>query len=326
MNIDLRHLRHARALAEHGHFGRAARALRLTQPALSRSIAQLERQIGARLFERNAKGVEPTDMGSLLLDRAVELLARSDDLGRELDSIHGRGAGGLRIGAGTYPAEMLVGATLAALVGQRPDVQVQVVIENVATLVPRLRRRELDLVIGDATLFADDPEFLVTPLAARQGYFVCRPGHPLLKEASLALGDVVAFPLVATGRLTPRLLGPLVAAWRRKHGAMDARSPPTITCESLAMMKAIVAGSDALAIFPLGAISQEVRSGILAVLPLVEPWLYANFAILRLARRTPPPSSELFVQLAIRTDAHVSSVAEEIHRTCFRARRRPRRG
>jgi len=325
MDIDLRHLRHARALAEHGHFGRAARALRLTQPALSRSIAQLERQIGARLFERNTKSVEPTDMGSLLLDRALELLARSDDLGRELDSIQGRGAGALRIGAGTYPAEMLVGDTLAALVGQRPDIQVRVVIENVASLVPLLRRRELDLVIGDATLFADDPEFLITPLAARQGYFVCRPGHPLLKQSGLTLGDIVAFPLVATGRLTPRLLGPLVAATRRRPGAIEARSPPTITCESLAMMKTVVAGSDAIAILPLGAVSREAGSGLLAVLPLVEPWLHANFAILRLARRTPPPSSDLFVQLAIQTDAQLSRITEEIHRVCFPARRGKRR-
>jgi len=325
MDIDLRHLRHARALAEHRQFGRAARSLRITQPALSRSIAELERQVGTRLFERHAKGVEPTDMGNLVLDRALELLARSDDLGRELDSLQGRGAGVLRIGAGTYPAETLVGDALAALVEQHPDVQVQVVVENVSNLAPLLRRRELDLVIGDATLFADDPEFLITPLSARQGYFVCRPGHPLLRQSDLTLGDVVAFPLVATGRLTPRLLGPLVAASRRKHGATEARSVPTITCESLTMMKTIVAGSDAIAILPLGAVSREAGSGLLAVLPLVEPWLHANFAILRLARRTPPPSSDLFVQLALRTDGQLSRITEEMHGICFPARRARRR-
>jgi DNA-binding transcriptional LysR family regulator len=325
MDIELRHLRHARALAEHRHFGRAARALGLTQPALSRSIAQLERQVGARLFDRSTAGIEPTDMGHLLLDRALDVLTRSEDLGQELDSLQGRGAGVLRIGAGTYPADVLVGDALAALVEQRPDVQVRVVVENVANLVPLLRRRELDLVIGDATLFADDPEFLITPLAARQGYFVCRPGHPLLTAANPTLGDVVAFPLVATGRLTPRLLGPLVAASRRRHGGIDTRSAPTITCESLAMMKAIVAGSDAIALLPLGAVSREARSGLLAVLPLVEPWLHGNFAILRLARRTPPPASELFVQLALRTDGQLSRITEEVHGICFPARRGKRR-
>jgi len=325
MDIDLRHLRHARALAEHGHFGRAARALRLTQPALSRSIAQLERQVGARLFERSSMGIEPTDTGSLLLNRAVDLLARADDLGREMASLQGRGAGALRIGAGIYPAEILVGDALAALLNLRPDIQARVVVENVVQLMPLLRRRELDLVVGDATQFADDPEFLITPLSARQGYFVCRPGHPLLKEPGPTLGDVMEFPLVATGRLTPRLLGPLVAASRRKHGGQETRSPPTITCESLAMMKTIVAGSDAIAILPLGAVSRESRSGLLAVLPLVEPWLHANFAILRLARRTPPPSSELFVEIALRTDGELSRITEELHRVYFPPRRGKRR-
>jgi DNA-binding transcriptional LysR family regulator len=91
------------------------------------------------------------------------------------------------------------------------------------------------------------------------------------------------------------------------------------------MMKTIVAGSDAIAILPLGAVSREAGSGLLAVLPLVEPWLHANFAILRLARRTPPPSSELFVQLAIRTDAQLSRITEEVHRVYFPARRGKRR-
>ena len=324
MNIDLRHLRHARALAEHRNFGRAARALRLTQPALSRSIAQLENLVGARLFERNSTGIELTDTGSLLLDRAVELLARADDLGREMASLQGRGAGVLRIGAGTYPAEILVGHALAALLQRLPDVQARIEVENVVQLIPLLRRRDLDLVIGDATQLADDPEFIITALTPRQGYFVCRAGHPLLKQSRLTLEDVMAFPLVFTGRLPPRLLGPIVAASRRPDRTGDRRSLPSVTCESLAMMKTIVAASDAVAILPLGAIGPEVGSDSLAVLPLVEPWLYGNFSIIRLARRTAPPSSEAFIQLLLEADAELTRVTEEVHRKVVAPRGRIR--
>jgi len=324
MSIDLRHLRHARALAEHKHFGRAAGELGISQPALSRSIAQLEGQIGARLFERDAKGIEPTDTGSLLLERAVELLARADDLGREMASLQGRGAGALRIGAGTYPAEILVGRALAALLKQHPDVHARVVVENVVQLIPLLRRRDLDLVIGDATQFATDPDFIITALTPRQGYFVCRAGHSLLKQTRLTLKDVMAFPLVFTGRLPPRFLGPLLAASRHPGGTGDPHNPPAITCESLAMMKTIVAGSDAIAILPLGAIGPEVGSGTLAVLPLVEPWLYGNFSIIRLSRRTAPPSSEAFVQLLLETDAELTRVTGEVHRKAVARRGRSR--
>ncbi len=74
MDFDLRLLRHARALAEEGSFGRAARALHLTQPALSRSIQELERRTGIQLFDRNKGGVEPTDLGRVFLVHARELL------------------------------------------------------------------------------------------------------------------------------------------------------------------------------------------------------------------------------------------------------------
>ena len=260
MNIDLRHLRHARALAEHRHFGRAARALR---PYPARPLPQHRRSSSARSAPGSSNatptGIEPTDAGSLLLDRAVELLARSDDLGREMASLQGRGAGALRIGAGTYPAEILVGDALAGLLKRRPDIQARVVVENVLQLMPLLRRRELDLVVGDATQFADDPEFIITALAPRQGYFVCRAGHPLLKQPLPTLKDITAFPLVFTGRLAPRILGPIVAASRRTGGAGDLRSPPSVACESIAMMKSIVAGSDGIAILPLGAIGRGGR-------------------------------------------------------------------
>jgi len=313
MDIDLRHLRHARALADHGHFGRAARALGLTQPALSRSISELERRVGTSLFDRNPAGVEPTDMGSLLLQRADELLARATDLGREIESLQGRGAGALRIGAGTYPAEMLVGDALAALLNHRPDVQVRVIVDNVVSLVPLLRRRELDVVVGDATEFADEPEFHITPLSPRQGYFACRAGHPLLRELSVSLRDVVKFPLVFTSRLTPRLLGPIIGA-ARQSGATDSPSAPSVTCESLPMMKRIVAGSDAITILPLAEVNRRSMPGKLEVLPLVEPWLRATFAVIRLARRTPPPSTEVFMKLLVQADAELTratAAAEE---------------
>jgi DNA-binding transcriptional LysR family regulator len=232
-------------------------------------------------------------------------------------SLQGRGAGALRIGAGIYPAEILVGDALAALLKLRPDIQARVVVENVIQLMPILRRRELDLVVGDATQFADDPEFIITALAPRQGYFVCRATHPLLKQRRLTVEDVTAFPLVFTGRLAPRILGPIVAASRRAGGTGELHNPPSVACESIAMMKTIASGSDAIAILPLGAVEREIGSGTLAVLPLVMPWLHANFAVIRLASRTPPPSSEAFIQLLREADAELTRVTGEVHQKLF---------
>jgi LysR family transcriptional regulator, cyn operon transcriptional activator len=70
MALELRQMRHLLALAEHGSFARAASALRLSQPALSRSVQTIEEQVGTRLFQRWASGVVPTDVGRLLIQRA----------------------------------------------------------------------------------------------------------------------------------------------------------------------------------------------------------------------------------------------------------------
>lgn len=317
MKIELRLLRHARTLAEHGHFGRAAQALRLTQPALSRSIAELERALGTRLFERGRGGVRATDAGLLLLDRARDVLARADDLGRELEALRGLDTAEIALGAGTYPAGLLVGRALAAMAAQRPGTRVTVTVDNVVKLLPGLRRRELDIVVGDATQTEGDPDLEVTPLAPRQGYLLCRPGHPLAATTTATLADILQYPLVSTSRLPPRLLAPFAAASRQPDApdGQRGRSVPAIACESLTMMKAIAMGSDAVALLPLAAASTELRARELVVLPLVEPWLAGQFAIIRLARRVLPPSGEELQRLLLAADAEVTRLTDELAAT-----------
>ncbi len=74
MDFSLRALRHAIALARHRHYGRAAAALNISQPALSRSVAALEDVVGVQLFERGRGGVRPTEFGQLLVSRGAALL------------------------------------------------------------------------------------------------------------------------------------------------------------------------------------------------------------------------------------------------------------
>lgn len=80
MAIDLRQMRHVLALAEHGSFARAAAALRLSQPAQSRSIQSIEQQIGTEIYLRAPTGVTPTDAGRLLIQRARPVLQLAKDL------------------------------------------------------------------------------------------------------------------------------------------------------------------------------------------------------------------------------------------------------
>jgi len=303
MDFDLRSLGHAQALAEHASFARAAKSLHITQPALSRSIQQLEQRMGVRLFDRGPGPVEPTETGRLFLVYARELLARAGDLSREMAFVKGTGTGRLAIGAGTYPAEGIVDGAIAALLRRYPTLSLRVIVDNWANLIELLRKRELDLVIAEATLARADPDLHVTSLARYQGYFVVRADHPLTRRRTVTLAEILDSPVVSTARLPARLLDPLLKG-ARTNTQPRSQEIPSVTCESLAMMKRVAALSDAVAILPLKMAAREIEAGELTALPLVEPWLNATFAVIRLARRSLSPEGDAFVGLLLADHAH----------------------
>jgi DNA-binding transcriptional LysR family regulator len=84
MEIDLKLLQFAVVLARHRHFGRAAAALQISQPTLSRSIAALEKELGVRIFERSRRDIAATPAGGDVLKMADELIVRAEAMSNKL--------------------------------------------------------------------------------------------------------------------------------------------------------------------------------------------------------------------------------------------------
>ena len=135
---------------------------------------------GTRMFERTAIGVFPTDAGRIFLEHAREVVARADDLGREMDLMKGLDKGELHIGSGTYPSAMMVDRAVARMVQLHPAVRLRIVTDNWASLLPRLRKREMDFAIMDVTEIGEDPQLDIVRLNQHQGHRAARSGHPLL--------------------------------------------------------------------------------------------------------------------------------------------------
>ena len=163
-------------LAEHRSFARAAKAVHISQPALSRSIQELEQRAGTRLFDRTSLGAEPTAAGALFLEHARDVMSRASDLGREMDLLKGLETGELRIGAGTYPSNMYVDQAIGRLLREHPSVKISISNDNWSNLLPLLRKRELDLAIIEATTAEAEPEMHVIRLSTHQGYLVLASG------------------------------------------------------------------------------------------------------------------------------------------------------
>jgi DNA-binding transcriptional LysR family regulator len=290
MPFELRQLRHLLAVAEHGSFGRAAAALGMTQPALSRSVKLLERAVGSALFERSTQGVTPTDDGRLLIGRARELVRAADEVDRAFVRRSGPGAGLVVVGAGPYPAETIVPAAVARFAAAHPQVRVRVVQREWDDLLRMLRAREVDFFVGEFSTFEGEPDVDIEPLAPHQVYFVARRGHPLRRKAAVAAEHTFDYPFVALSRHPPRVLEPMLAARRRQDAARHARPFPAIESGSLSSVKRIVADSDAIAALPLPPVAEDVERGRLVVLG-TEPWMSLRYAIVGPKGRDPSAAS-----------------------------------
>jgi DNA-binding transcriptional LysR family regulator len=309
MTFDLRLLRHARALAEEGSFARASRNLHLTQPALSRSIQELERRTGIKLFDRNKGRVEPTDLGRVFLVHARELLGRAEALDREVAMLRGSGTGSLVVGSGTFPTAMFMAEAVSAFLGKNPNVGIRLVNDNWVALVTALRRRELDFIVAAPPPAEESTGLATRPLSFAQGYFLVRPGHPLLSKRELSLTDIAACPIICTGRFTAPLAAVLIAARR----STDAGRPvPDVACESHGMMRHIAAATDHVLLSSLAASAKAVACGDLVPLPVVDPRIGATFAIIRLEARTLPPVADELIREVIIADRAADDVAREL--------------
>jgi DNA-binding transcriptional LysR family regulator len=319
MDVDLRLLRYALALAEQGSFARAAAAVHISQPAFSRGISDLERRTGTMLFERTRHGVHPTDAGMLFLEQAREVAARAADLGREMDLLRGLDSGELSIGAGTYSGPMMVSRAVARLARQHPAVRLRICKDIWLNIAELVRRREVDLAVIDARGLQDASEFHFTPMLSHQGYLVVRSGHPLLSQArEITFGDVVRFPFAAGSRVPPPMLKEMLEENAGNGGPVsEMKSLPSIACDSLTMLKTIVRGSNAVALLPLNVVMAEVRADTMAVLPIIRPWLRSSFAVVRLAHRSLSPLGERFVALLMEEDRKLLQYEERAAEKVF---------
>ncbi len=312
MTIELRLLRCALALAEHKNFARGAKALEVSQPTLSRNIQEIEHQTGTRLFDRGTKEVLLTDAGRIFLEQARKVVAQSSDLDREMDLLRGLQKGELSIGAGTYACSMFVDRAVVRLLRAHPTIRLRLHTDNREKLLPPLRRRELDLIVITVADIEIEPELQVTGLNRHQGYFVVRNGHPLLRAKHAPTpGEILQFPVAMTSRFPVSLLKQFLIDEKKNSKHSDAKSFPAIACESVAVMKMIVAETDTVTLLPLNVVSDEVRAGKLVVLSLAPPALNVDFGIVRITHRSLSPIAEIFVRILQEVDEELSQFEQK---------------
>ncbi len=261
--IRLRHLQCFLAVAQWGNLKRAAQALSITQPAVTKTLNELEALLGTPLFVRGRKGAVLTAEAELFMRHAN---ASVTALTQAVDSVVGApDEAPLRIGALPTVGPSFMPAVLRAFHAERPQVAVRVTSGRNTQLLELLRSRELDAVVGRLS----DPDQMVgltfEHLYAEPLVIAMRPGHPLARSGATPLPALADFPLVLP--LAGTLIRQVADGFLARHGI----APRAGLIETLdtSLARALVLEGDNLWFTPLGAVAADLRAGTL--LRLAEP-------------------------------------------------------
>lgn len=195
--MEIEQLRHFVAVAAEESFTRAAERVGLSQPALSRSVARLEQELGQPLFERQPRRVVPTDAGRLLLDRARTLLLLADDAKAEIGD-DGR-SGTVRVAAIPTVAPYLLPERLRAFHRQFPQARLVVQEDTTEVLLKRVADGDVDVAVGALPLASK--HLTVEPLFQEELLLVTGKSHPLARKKSVRVADLAGHPFVLLGEV-----------------------------------------------------------------------------------------------------------------------------
>ncbi|MGQ0511080.1 MAG: LysR family transcriptional regulator [Betaproteobacteria bacterium] len=263
--MRLNQIRDFLATVDAGSVRAAARRLEVSQPALSKSLRQLEKELGAVLLTRGVRGARPTELGQAFLARARAVSADLRRAREELDQLRGSMAGSLSIGAAPGPALGLLPATLARIRARWPEAAIRVADVSPTGVLPALREGALDFAVCASVgpLAAPGAEYAVEPLYLNDAAIVARPGHRCARARSVAA--LAGTEWVRSGY--PGDSSPLPELFR--SGGLP---PPEyrVDCPSFLMVPELVARTDLLAVVPWQIAAREKRAGRLARVPLLE--------------------------------------------------------
>lgn len=280
-------LRHFLGVVEKRNITAAAEALNISQPALTRSIRQLEKTVGVTLFERLPSGVALTKPGEVLARRVKLMELEYRHALSEISALEQGMTGVLRIAAGPMWVAMILPDVITAFHQQFPKVKLRVTEGAIDSIVPALMAGEIDLACVTLS-FPSQPELVKEPLVGVRHALVARANHPLAGKGVVKAEDLARYPWavlandsVGTGRIGSYLVA-------------NGLGPPQIAIEATSVgMLRVLECSNFLGLFSTAMVDFAKRFGLVTILHEGTFWeAEAGLAYLRTNR--PPKSLESF--------------------------------
>jgi DNA-binding transcriptional LysR family regulator len=291
--MKLQQLRNAVAVAERGSLHAAARHLKITQPALTRSIRELETALGIPLFERHARGVVVTELGTRFLARARAILSEVERARDEMQQLRGGTQGKVSVCLGVLPHLFLLPQALAGFRERYPDVHLEIIEGRFPTIESSLRSGAVDLFVGPLHGEAGN-EVAVEVLYEQEGAVLCRQGHPLAGARSLRqLADCDWLTNSVTADSVNELL-PLFV--------QQGLPPPRCMVQSRSGLTilTVISNSDLLVLLPADTADSELAGRLLRKIKLTERIPASSIGMIRRTGLPLTPAAEFFADMVRR--------------------------
>lgn len=256
--MNLHHLRLFTAVVDHGGFTKAAHALHLSQPAISKSLSELERQLHVKLLDRSGRSVRLTDAGRLLHARGRELFGVERAAERELRELRGLKRGVLRVAASTTIATYMLPPVLGRFRMRHPGVRLRVLSANTRSVLKMLLESYVDVALVEGPVSNASVE--VKPWIDDDLVVIAPPDHPVVGR-SIAVDDLPSFPfLVREPGSGTRVVSQRALAQR------GVRLTNTTRVGGTEAIKQAVAAGLGLAIVSRAAAADQIALGKIAVI------------------------------------------------------------
>ena len=296
--MKLSQLRDVLAVAETGSLRAAGRHLNIAQPAITRSIREIEHELGATLFERHAKGVRLTEIGVAFVARAHAVQAELTRAKDEVNQLKGRLSGKVSLALSTASCMVLLPKALAEFRKRYPDAVLKISESFFAPVERELLDGRTDFYVGPYEVGGTANTFIVEKLFENQRLVVARRGHPLLHASSFAeLAEA-------------RWLRPTTAERNTEGDFEDSLAqfglfePQTVVQSRSALITMLtVANSDLLTVVPQQWLDFPATATLVEALDL-PPFHAAPICIVRRPEMPLTPMAEYLCDMMRRVGAH----------------------
>ena len=274
--MDPRKLLYFASVIEHGSFKKAAKQLLISQPALSTSMDRLELSLGGQLLNRGPSGVSPTPLGELLYAHARLIRDELERAEKRLSGTEEPGESTMAFGTLPSLATNIVPKAVCQWRKANEKTTLRVLEKIQLELLLSLVRGELDFIIAQTECYGYLEGLRQRVLFRDRLHVMARPNHPACALKAVSWAELARFPwiLQMVGRqrtLLEKLLG--------SEGS-DLPVQQLTECGSVDFIKALVAGSDSLAMLPASAIGSDIRDGRLVTLDIMVPLMHRDIAVI----------------------------------------------